>query len=152
MPLSIQGIYLLRSYAICIHLARTLGALRGEQRGYKFSRHGEGQLAITIDPHIFFGKAESCLHRPTRVNWSKPKKALHTPTVPIADGGSPTASPLTVETVKEEAPPVSQADSGTERMEKELAMMQMRLETLRAEFKAAIQKVHAQTILTQQLS
>ena len=72
--------------------------------------------------------------------------------MPNADGGSPTASPLTVEAVKEEAPPVPQADSGTERMERELAMMQMRLETLRAEFKAAIQKVHAQTILTQQLS
>lgn len=75
------------------------------------------------------------------MNWAKPKKgaAVHT-----GDGGSPlngTSSPVTVEVVKEEDPSASQADSGNSQMKKEFEMMQIRFETLRAEFKAAIQKV-----------
>ena len=70
-------------------------------------------------------------------------KVLHA--VPTADGGSPLnriPSPLPVEVVQQEAASASQADSGNERAERELEMMQIRFETLRAEFKAAIQKVH----------
>ena len=129
---------------IFLIIIRSLAALRSEQRGYKFGRGGAGQLAITIDPHIFFGKDESCLHRPTRVNWAKPLKAHHTVAVPV-HGGSPlngTTSPVTVvEAVKQEATSVPQDTSGNEKMERELGMMQVRFETLRAEFKAAIQKV-----------
>jgi len=75
------------------------------------------------------------------VNWAKLKKEA---AVPTANGGSPlngTSSPVTVEVVKEENPSASQADSGNRQMEREFEMMQIRFETLRAEFKAAIQKV-----------
>lgn len=127
-------------------MTRSLAALQSEKRGYKFGRGGTGQLAITIDPHIFFGKAESCLHRPTRINWAKPIKEhhVHTVTAPV-DGASPlngTASPVAVvEVVKQEVAATPQGSPGNEKMEKELGMMQARFETLRVEFKAAIQKV-----------
>lgn len=128
-------------------MTRSLAALRSEKRGYTFGRGGTGQLAITIDPHIFFGKAESCLHRPTRVNWTKPLKVhhVHTVTAPV-DGGSPLngiTSPVpVVEVMKHEAAATPQGSPGNEKMERELGMMKIRFETLRAEFKAAIQKVH----------
>ena len=92
-------------------------------------------MLLTIDPEIFFGKVNTCLHRPHRkINWEETKqRSLAVPqsrTTPVVPK---------LPKLSQKPPPVhTEVDS---KAEKELAVMQERFDAQRLEYKTTLSQV-----------
>ena len=92
-------------------------------------------MLLTIDPEIFFGKVDTCLHRPHRkINWEETKqKPVAVPQSRVASVGRKLPK------LSQKPPPVhTEVDSGAE---KELALMQERFDAQRLEYKTTLSQV-----------